>query len=87
MLNKRGSMLLRLFNHKGYLNVLEGEVTETGVAFVYKRKMSDLRYMFRFLKRLTKKRNKDAGVEPQVENAASDSPGGNGATTDNPKNE
>lgn len=87
MLNKRGSMLLRLFNHKGYLNVLEGEVTETGVGLVYKRKMSDLRYMFRFLKRLTKKRNKDAGVEPQVENAASDSPGGNGATTDNPKNE
>ncbi|MGN1237589.1 MAG: hypothetical protein ACI4UW_01545, partial [Muribaculaceae bacterium] len=60
---------------------------ETGVGLVYKRKMSDLRYMFRFLKRLTKKRNKDAGVEPQVENAASDSPGGNGATTDNPKNE
>ncbi|MGN1246739.1 MAG: translocation/assembly module TamB domain-containing protein, partial [Muribaculaceae bacterium] len=49
MLNKSGNMLVRLFNHKGYINVLEGEVTETGVAFVYKRKLSNLRYLFSFL--------------------------------------
>ncbi len=59
MLNKSGNMILRLFNHKGYINVLEGEVTETGVAFVYKRKLSNLRYLFSFLNPFAPKPPKD----------------------------
>ena len=43
MLNRSGSMYLRLFRHEGYENVLEGEVIQTGVGFVYKRKLSSLR--------------------------------------------
>ena len=61
MLNKSGNMILRLFNHKGYINVLEGEVTETGVAFVYKRKLSNLRYIFSFLNPFAPKAPKDTG--------------------------
>ena len=49
MLNKNGNMFLRLFNQKGFVNVLEGEVTQTGVSFVYKRKLTNLKYLFRFL--------------------------------------
>ena len=49
MLNKNGNMFVRLFNQKGFVNVLEGEVTQTGVAFVYKRKLTNLKYLFRFL--------------------------------------
>lgn len=48
MLNRSGSMYLKLFRHTGYESILEGEVTQTGVGFVYKRKLNTLRNMFRF---------------------------------------
>lgn len=40
------SMYLRLFRHTGYESILEGEVTETGVGFVYRRKLNTLRRLF-----------------------------------------
>lgn len=48
MLNRSGSMYLRLFRHVGYESILEGEITETGVGFVIKRKLNTLRDLFRF---------------------------------------
>lgn len=42
------NMYLRLFRHTGYESILEGEVTETGVGFVMRRKLNDLRSLFRF---------------------------------------
>ncbi len=51
MLNQSGSMSVKLFRHTGYESVLEGEVTETGGAFVMKRKLSTLRNLFRFSRR------------------------------------
>ncbi|MCM1221961.1 MAG: translocation/assembly module TamB, partial [Lachnospiraceae bacterium] len=42
------NMYLRLFRHTGYESILEGEVTETGVGFVMRRKLDSLRSMFRF---------------------------------------
>ena len=48
MLNRSGSMYLRLFRHVGYESILEGEITETGVGFVMKRKLNTLRDLFRF---------------------------------------
>ena len=42
------NMYLRLFRHTGYESILEGEVTETGVGFVMRRKLNDFRSMFRF---------------------------------------
>ena len=51
MLNKQGTMYVRLFRHTGYESILEGEITQTGVGFVYKRKLHRLSDMFRFLRR------------------------------------
>ena len=41
-------MYLRLFNHTGFESILEGEVTQTGIGFVFRRKLSSLRNIFRF---------------------------------------
>ena len=51
MLNKKGTMLIRLFRHTGYESILEGEITETGVGFVYKQKLRTLRDLFRLGKK------------------------------------
>jgi hypothetical protein len=50
MLNHSGSMVVKVFRHTGYESILEGEVTQTGVGFVYKHKLSRLADMFRFLR-------------------------------------
>ena len=47
-LNNSGNRYLKLFRHSGYENVLEGQVTETGIAYVLKRKLTDLRNLFKF---------------------------------------
>lgn len=41
-----GSMYVKIFRHTGYESILEGEVTQTGVGFVYKRKLRRLRDLF-----------------------------------------
>lgn len=41
------SMLVKLFRHNDFESILEGEVSEMGVGFVMKRKMSDLKRFFR----------------------------------------
>ena len=43
-----GSRYLRLFRHSSYENVLEGQVTQTGIAYVLKRKLSNLKNLFKF---------------------------------------
>lgn len=39
LLNKQGTMYVKLFRHTGYESILEGEITQTGVGFVYKKKI------------------------------------------------
>lgn len=46
-LNRAQTMYIRLFRHTGYESILEGEITQTGVGFVYKRKLNSLRDIFR----------------------------------------
>ncbi|MDE6110013.1 MAG: translocation/assembly module TamB domain-containing protein, partial [Muribaculaceae bacterium] len=46
-LNRAQTMYLRLFRHTGYESILEGEITKTGVGFVYKRKLNSLREIFK----------------------------------------
>lgn len=46
MLNKSGSMYVRIFRHTGYESILEGEITQTGVGFVLKRKLNTLWDLF-----------------------------------------
>ena len=47
-LNAAGTRYFRLFRHTGFESVLEGEVTETGVGYVLKRKLNSLRDIFKF---------------------------------------
>ena len=41
------SMLVRLFRHVGYESILEGEITETGVGFTMRRRLSNLKRLFK----------------------------------------
>lgn len=45
-LNNARTMYVRLFRHTGYESILEGEITQTGVGFVYRRKLRRLGDMF-----------------------------------------
>ena len=60
-LNNSHTMYIRIFRHTGYESILEGEITQTGVGFVYRRKLNSLGDMFKFLRRKPKK-NENADV-------------------------
>lgn len=45
-INRNRTMYVRLFRHTGYESILEGEITKTGVGFVYRRKLSRLIELF-----------------------------------------
>lgn len=47
LLNRAGTMYVRIFRHTGYESILEGEVTKTGVGFVYKRRLGSLYELLR----------------------------------------
>ena len=47
MLNRSGSMYVKLFRKVGYESILEGEIVQTGVGFVYKRKLRTLKDIFK----------------------------------------
>ncbi len=64
------NMAVKLFRHTGYESILEGEITETGAGFVMKRKLDNLRRLFRFL--LPKKKRKKL-KEADLEEAKADS--------------
>ena len=55
-LDNAGGRYLRAFHNKNYVNVLEGEVTETGVGVVFRKKVDRLRDLFIFTR---SSRNKD----------------------------
>jgi len=57
-LNNTRTMYVRLFRHTGYESILEGEITKTGVGFVYRRKLNRLGDMFKF-------RHKKAVAQPE----------------------
>lgn len=56
------SMLVKLFRHNDYESILEGEITETGVGFVMKRKLGDMRRLFRFGNRRRNQQRKAAAA-------------------------
>ena len=49
-INRAHTMYIRIFRHTGYESILEGEITQTGVGFVYRRKLDRLSDMFKFSK-------------------------------------
>ena len=50
-INDKGNRYLRLFYDKNYESILEGEITETGVGYIYKRKLNTLDELIRFNKK------------------------------------
>ena len=64
-LNKAGNRHLRIFYDKDYRSLLEGEITETGVGYVYKRKLNRLRELFIF-KRKEKRAKNDETEKKQT---------------------
>ena len=72
-LNKAGTSYVKLFRHNEYESILEGEITETGGGFVWKRKIASWRDMFKLFKKLRRPRKaKPAGGSraPQTDSAA-----------------
>ena len=63
MLTKRDNMYLKVFRHTGYESILEGEITETGVGFVIRKKLLRLGDLFRLTKRSTEKRQRNESEE------------------------
>ncbi len=55
-INPEGTMVIRIYRHTGYEDILEGEITQTGAGFVYKRKILKFTDIFR----PHKKRNSNA---------------------------
>lgn len=49
------NMSVKLFRHIGFESILEGEITEMGGAFVFKRKLENLKSLFRFRRKKKKK--------------------------------
>lgn len=50
------NMSVRLFRHTGYESILEGEITEMGAGFVFKRHLENLKSLFRFRRRRNNKK-------------------------------
>ena len=50
-INEGGNRFLRIFYDKNYESILEGEITETGVGYIYKRKLNKLKELFMFRKK------------------------------------
>ena len=59
MLTKRDNMYLKVFRHTGYESILEGEITETGVGFVIRKKLLRLGDLFKSTKPKAKKQKRD----------------------------
>lgn len=59
------NMSVRLFRHIGYESILEGEITEMGAGFVFKRRLENLKSLFRF------RRRKKRAPEPNDSTAVS----------------
>ena len=66
MLTRRDNMFIRLFRHTGYESILEGEITETGVGFVIRKKLLRLTDLFRPANRKEKKKEEEKRDETAV---------------------
>ena len=69
MLNRSGSMYVRIFRHTGFESILEGEITQTGVGFVLRRKINSLKDLFRWAGRM-----KRSIFKPKTTEAETDTP-------------
>ena len=59
-ISNSGNRYLRLFYDKNYESILEGEITEAGVGYIYKRKMNNLNELLIF-----RRKDKDRRKQPE----------------------
>lgn len=69
-LSENSNRYLKLFYDKNYQSILEGEIIETGIGYVYKRKLNRLKELFIF--RNAKKAEKQERDKPAHENSNSE---------------
>ena len=62
------SRFLQLFHHTGYESVLEGEIIETGLGIVLRKKIRKLSHLFIFKDRNKNKTINDTIVNPELKN-------------------
>lgn len=48
MLDKNGNLYVKLFHHTGYDNILEGQITQTGLGVAIRRKLYKMKNIFKF---------------------------------------
>lgn len=65
------NMSVRLFRHSGFESILEGEITEMGAGFVFKRRLENLKSLFRIGRRRRKNKNHAPADTVKVEHADS----------------
>lgn len=63
-LDDSGTRYIRLFHNKDYESILEGEITETGVGIVLRRKMTKLGELFIFKKKKNRTMNREVTPKP-----------------------
>lgn len=68
-LNNNRTMYVRLFRHTGFESILEGEVTQTGVGFAYRKKVLKLIDIFRGRKKTQEVKTATEAIKPEEENA------------------
>ena len=61
-LDNSGTRYIKIFHDKNYENVLDGEVTETGVGIVLRKKISKLSELFIFRNKKKKKQPDEDAV-------------------------
>ena len=59
-----GTRYIRLFHNKNYESILEGEITETGVGIVLRRKMTKLGEIFILKKKKNRTMNREVTPKP-----------------------
>ncbi len=60
-ISESGNRYIRLFYDKNYESILEGEIIETGIGYVYKRKLNNLKELLIF----RRKEKEDTQIKPQ----------------------
>ena len=61
-MDNSGTRYIKIFHDKNYENVLDGEVTETGVGIVLRKKISKLSELFIFRNKKKKKQPDEGAV-------------------------
>lgn len=72
-LTKRDNMYLKVFRQTGYESIIEGEITQTGAGFLFRKQVKSLLDLFRKKPKTTKQED-EKEIESQQDSVADDTP-------------